>query len=45
MIFLLDSETITCAIMDHMYTGTLTINPMWIKEDAERLINFINKKK
>ena len=44
MVFLINSETITCAIMDHMYTGTLTIDPIWIKEDADRLANFINKK-
>lgn len=43
--FLLNSETITCAIMENMYVGTVTINPMWIKDDADRLANFINGKK
>ncbi|MEP6754109.1 MAG: hypothetical protein ABJA67_01305 [Chthonomonadales bacterium] len=45
LVFLINSETITCAIMENLYVGTLTINPIWVKADADQLADYLNKKK
>jgi hypothetical protein len=43
--FILGDEVMACPRMSHMYVDSLTIDPLWIKADAERLINMINGKK
>jgi hypothetical protein len=43
--FLLDGEVLTCPRMDTMYVSSLTIDPIWVKADAYRLADFINKQK
>lgn len=43
--FILDNEVIACPRMAHMYVDSLTINPIWIKADADRLADKINGKK
>ncbi len=37
LVFVLKGEIMTCPRMSHMDTATLTIEPIWVKEDAERL--------
>ncbi|MBM3494180.1 MAG: hypothetical protein FJX72_07655 [Armatimonadetes bacterium] len=37
LVFVLNGEILTCPRMSHMNTATLTIEPIWVKEDAERL--------
>lgn len=43
--FILKGEVLTCPRMSHMYTSTLTIDPVWIKADADRLADYINGQK
>ena len=43
--FILDNEPLTCPRMDTMYVSSLTIDPIWIKADADRLADYINKQK
>ncbi len=43
--FILNNEVLTCPRMDHMDVGMLTIGPIWIKADAQKLADFINHKK
>jgi preprotein translocase subunit SecD len=38
LVFVLAGEILTCPRMSHMDTATLTIEPIWVKEDAERLV-------
>jgi preprotein translocase subunit SecD len=37
LVFVLKGEILTCPRMSHMNTSTLTIEPVWVKEDAEKL--------
>ena len=41
--FILDGEILTCPRMDNMYVSSLSIEPIWVKADADRLADFINK--
>ncbi len=43
--FILGGEVITCPRMENLDVSSLTIEPIWIKADAERLMNFINGQK
>jgi hypothetical protein len=43
LVFILDGEIMTCPRMDHMYVSSLTIEPIWVKADADKLADFINK--
>jgi hypothetical protein len=43
LVFILNGEIMTCPRMDHMYVSSLTIEPIWVKADADRLADFINK--
>lgn len=40
--FILNNEVLTCPRMDNMYVSSLTIEPVWIKADAQKLVDFIN---
>lgn len=37
LVFVIDGEIMTCPRMSHMNTATLTIEPVWVKGDAEKL--------
>lgn len=43
--FILGNEIITCPRMDHMDVSMLSIEPIWIQADAQRLADFINHHK
>jgi preprotein translocase subunit SecD len=43
--FILNGEAITCPRIRHMDVSHLTIDPIWVKADAEKLANFINNQK
>lgn len=43
--FVLNNDVITCPSMDKMYVSSLTIDPIWIKADAQKLVDFINGQK
>jgi preprotein translocase subunit SecD len=43
--FIIGDEVIACPLMEAMNTGSLTLEPIWIKADAQRLADLINKKK
>jgi hypothetical protein len=43
--FILGDEVLACPEMAAMNTSTLTLDPIWIKADAERIANFINNQK
>lgn len=45
LVFLLDGEVSICPIMRHMNTSSLTLEQYWVKADADRLAEFINRKK
>lgn len=42
LVFVLKGEAITCPIMEHMDTSALSIEPIWVKADAQRLADYIN---
>ena len=44
LVFLVKKEIVTCPKMSHMDTASLTIEPIWIKEDAEKLVRALNGK-
>ena len=41
-VFVLKNEIATCAKINHMNVGSLKLGPIWVKEDAQKLIDFIN---
>lgn len=41
--FVLQGELFTCAEMNHMDVSNISISPIWVKADAERLARFINE--
>jgi hypothetical protein len=43
--FVLQGELFTCAEMNHMDVSSISISPIWVKADAERLAKFINEQK
>ncbi len=43
--FILDDETLACPEMAAMNTTVLTLDPIWVKADAQRLADLINKQK
>jgi preprotein translocase subunit SecD len=43
--FIIGDEVLACPEMRAMNTSSLTLEPIWIKADAQRLADFINKKK
>lgn len=43
--FILGGEIVTCPEMHHMNVSHLSIQPIWIKEDAQKLADFINNQK
>lgn len=45
LVFLLGTEILTCPRIVHMDTASLTIEPIWVKEDAERLVQALSGKK
>jgi hypothetical protein len=44
-VFVLNNEVITCPRMANMFVTTLTIEPVWVKADAQKLADFINGQK
>lgn len=44
LVFVINGEILTCPKMSHMDTATLTIEPIWIKEDAEKLVRALGGK-
>jgi len=42
--FILGDEVLACPEMRAMNTSSLTLEPIWIKADAKRLADLINKK-
>jgi hypothetical protein len=42
LVFVLKGQAITCPEMKHMDTGSLEIQPIWDRADAEALASFIN---
>ncbi len=44
LVFVLSNEVITCPKMVHMDVSSLTIDPIWVKVDAEKLAEAINKR-
>jgi hypothetical protein len=44
-VFLLEGEVLTCPRMANMFVSSLSIEQFWVKADAEKLANFINKRK
>lgn len=45
LVFVIDRQAITCPKMEHMNTSSLTIEPIWVKADAQKLADVINKKR
>jgi hypothetical protein len=41
-IFVLKNEIVTGARIEHMNVGSLKLGPIWVKEDAQKLADFIN---
>lgn len=44
LVFIVDGEILTCPRMSHMDTASLTIEPIWIEEDAQRLVRALGGK-
>lgn len=44
LVFIVNGEILTCPKMSHMNTASLTIEPIWIKEDAEKLVRALGGK-
>jgi hypothetical protein len=42
LVFILNNEVITCPRIENMYVSSFTIDPIWVKEDAKKLVDFIN---
>jgi hypothetical protein len=42
LVFVLNDEVITCPRIESMYVSSFTIDPIWVKEDAQKLVDFIN---
>jgi hypothetical protein len=40
--FILNNEVVTCPRIPDMYLTSFTIDPIWVKEDAQKLVDFIN---
>lgn len=45
LVFVIDKQALTCPKMEHMNTSSLTIEPIWVKADAQKLADVINRKK
>jgi len=41
-VFVLKNEIVTCARLEHMNVGSLKLGPIWVKADAQKLVDFIN---
>lgn len=44
-VFVLKNEIATCAKINHMNVGSLKLGPIWVKEDAQKLVDYINGQK
>jgi len=44
LVFIVNGEILTCPKMSHMDTATLTIEPIWIEEDAQKLVRALGGK-
>ena len=44
LVFVLNGEIITCPRMTNMDVSSLEIQPIWVKSDADKLADFINKR-
>lgn len=45
LVFVLNNDILTCPRMSHMNTGTLTIEPIWVEDDARRLAEAMRGKR
>ena len=45
MVFVLKNEIVSCPKVSHMDVSSLELGPVWIKADADKLVDFINGQK